>query len=152
MFVPAFSPVVGVEPERSAESNPSNQPPTSKNQRWCAVAVRRSYEEELRVIGLTLEAKGISVFEITSLPERYLIQGERKKSGSSGKKFLGLLPLLSASDSCSFTLSLAEINKRCQVEIAKPSAPGQLDNFRRPANVLGTIGAYLDSKQASYLT
>ena len=112
------------------------------------MADRRSYEEELRVVGLTLEAKGISVFEITSLPERYLIQGERKKSGSSGKKFLGLLPLLSASDSCSFTLSLAEINKRCQVEIAKPSAPGQLDNFRRPANVLGTIGAYLDSKQA----
>jgi hypothetical protein len=111
------------------------------------VADRRSYEEELRVVGLTLEAKGISVFEITSLPERYVIQGERKKSGSLGKKFLGLLPLLSASDSCSFTLSLAEINKR-QANMAKSSTSEPLDNFHRPSNVLGTIGAYLDSKQA----
>ena len=100
------------------------------------------------MIGRTLEAKEISVFEITSLRERYLIQGVGKQSGSTGKKFLDLLPLLSASDSCSFTLSLAEISKRCQVEIAKPSAPGQLDNFRRTSNVLSTIGAYLDSKQA----
>ena len=111
------------------------------------MAVRRSYEQELRVVGQTLEAKGISVFEITSLPERYLIQGERNKSASAGKKFLGLLPLPSASDSFSFTLSLAEINKR-QANTAKPSTSEPLDNFRRPANVLGTIGAYLDSKQA----
>ena len=111
------------------------------------MADRRSYEEELRVVGLTLEAKGISVFEITSLPGRYLIQGAGKQSGSSDKKFLGLLPLLSASDSCSFTWSLAEINKR-QAEIAKPSTSEPLDNFRRPTNVLSTIGAYLDSKQA----
>ena len=32
--------------------------------------------------------------------------------------------------------------------MAQPSTSEPLDNFRRPANVLGTIGAYLDSKQA----
>jgi len=108
------------------------------------VAVRRSYEEELRVVGQTLEAKGISVFEITSLPERYLIQGERKKSGSLGKKLAGFLGSTSSSNSHSFTLNLAEINKR-QANMAKSSTSEPLDNFHRPANVLGTIGAYLDS-------
>ena len=111
------------------------------------MAVRRSYEEELRVVGQTLEAKGISVFEITSLPERYLIQGERKKSGSLGKKLAGFLGSTSSSNSHSFTLNLAEINKR-QANMAKSSTSEPLDNFHRPANVLGTIGAYLDSKQA----
>jgi len=111
------------------------------------VAVKRSYEEELRVVGQTLEAKGISVFEITSLPGRYLIQGAGKQSGSLGKKLAGFLGSTSSSNSHSFTLNLAEINKR-QANMAKPSTSEPLDNFRRPANILGTIGAYLDSKQA----
>jgi len=110
------------------------------------VAVRRSYEEELRVIGRTLEAKEISFFEITSLRERYLIQGVGKQSGSTGKKLVDFFRSRS-SNSYSFTLTLSEINKR-QGEMAKSSTSEPLDNFRRPANVLGTIGAYLDSKQA----
>jgi hypothetical protein len=111
------------------------------------MAVRRFYEEELRVIGQTLEAKGISIFEITSLPERYLIRGVHDRSGSTGKKLLGFLQSPSTSDSHSFTLSLAEINEH-RAEIAKRATPALLDNFRRTSNVLGTVGAYLDSKQA----
>jgi hypothetical protein len=55
------------------------------------VAVRRSYEEELRAVGQTLEAKGINVFEIASLQERYLIQGMGNRAGSLGKKLAGFL-------------------------------------------------------------
>ena len=109
--------------------------------------VKRSYEKELRVIGQTLERKGISVFEITSLPERYLIQGVPNKSGSPGKKLLGFLRSSNGSHSDSFTLSLAEINKRA-AEMPKSATPAPLDNFRIPSNVLGTVGAYLDAKQA----
>jgi len=111
------------------------------------MAVRRFYEEELRVIGQTLEAKGISIFEITSLPERYLIQGVCNQSGSPGKRLVGFLRSSNGSNSDSFTLSLAEINKRA-AEMPKSATPAPLDNFRIPSNVLGTVGAYLDSKQA----
>jgi len=76
-----------------------------------------------------------------------VIQGERNKSGSLGKKLAGFLGSTSSSNSHSFTLNLAEINKQ-QANTAKPSTSEPRDNFRRPANVLGTIGAYLDSKQA----
>ena len=148
MFVPAFSRVVSVEPERSAESNPSKPVPTQRKLCWCLVAVNRSYEEELKVLGEILEAEQISSFELTCLPECYLIQGGHCQSGSLNNKLSAWLRLSRGSDSYSLTLSLAEINKRYHAELAEPSIPVQLDNFRTTSNVLRTVGAYLDSKQA----
>jgi hypothetical protein len=111
------------------------------------MAVERSYEKELRVIGLALETKRISVFEITSLPERYLIRGVPSKSGSVEKRLLGFLRSPGNSDTQSFTLSLAKINREPS-KMGKPSTSESLDSFRRTVNVLGTVGAYLDLKQA----
>ena len=76
-----------------------------------------------------------------------MIQGAGNQGGSLGKKLAGFLGSTSSSNSHSFTLNLAEINKR-QANMAKSSTSEPLDNFHRPSNVLGTIGAYLDSKQA----
>ena len=110
------------------------------------MAVKTYYEEELRVIGQTVESKEISVFEITCLPERYVIHAVPNQSGSVSKKLLGFLRSPSNSETYSFTLSSAEIKR--QAQLAKPSLSESLDNFRRASNVLGTVGAYLDVKQA----
>jgi hypothetical protein len=148
LFVRAFSPAVSVEAERSAESNLS-RPPPRENRRWRVVGVKRSYEAELRVIGETLEAEEVSVFELTSLAEWYLIQGVRNQSALRGKKIQTLLRLSRrGSNAYSLRLSLAEINKSSQTRMAKRAQPDHLNNFRRPSNMLGTVGAYLDSKQA----
>jgi len=112
------------------------------------VAIKISYEEELRVIGQTLESKGISIFEITCLPERYVIHAVVNQSGSASKKLLGFLRSSGNSETYSFTLSSAEIKR--QAELAKRSTSESLDNFRRASNVLATVGAYLDLKQAEF--
>ena len=111
------------------------------------MAIKISYEEELRVIGQTLESKGISIFEITCLPERYVIHAVANQSGSASKKLLGFLRSPSKSETYSFTLSSAEI--KWQAELAKPSTSESLD-IRRASNVLATVGAYLDLKQAEF--
>jgi len=105
-----------------------------------------SYEEELRVIGQTLESKGISVFEITCLPERYVIHAVPHPSGSASKKLLAFLRSSSNSETYSFILSSVEIKRHAKS--AKPSTSESLDSFRRASNVLGTVGAYLDLKRA----
>ena len=110
------------------------------------MAGKISYEEELRVIGQILESKAISIFEITCLPERYVIHAEPKPSGSASKKLLGFLPLSTNSETYSFTLSSAEIKRHAK--LAKPSTSESLDNFRRASNVLATVGAHLDLQQA----
>jgi len=110
------------------------------------VTVKIFYKQELRVIGQTLESKGISVFEITCLPERYVIHAVPNPSGSASKRLLGFLRSASNSETFSFTLSSAEIKRHAG--LAKPSTSESLDNFRRPSNVLATVGAYLDLKQA----
>ncbi|HEY1234107.1 MAG TPA: hypothetical protein VGH22_12090 [Candidatus Binatia bacterium] len=110
------------------------------------MAAKTLYKEELRIIGHTLESKGISVFEITCLPERYVIHAVPNPSGSASKKLLGFLRSASNSDTYSFTLTSVEIIRHA--ELAKPSTSESLDNFRRASNVLGTVGAYLDLKQA----
>jgi hypothetical protein len=112
------------------------------------VAIKISYEEELRVIGQTLESKGISICEITCLPERYVIHAVANQSGSASKKLLGFLRSSGNSETYSFTLSSAEIKR--QAELAKRSTSESLDNFRRASNVLATVGAYLDLKQAEF--
>jgi len=110
------------------------------------VAVKISYEEELRAIGETLESKGISVFEITCLPERYVIHSVPGPSGSASKKLLGFLRSRTNAENSSFTLSSVEIKRHAK--LAQPSTSESLDNFRRASNVLATVGAYLDLKQA----
>jgi hypothetical protein len=110
------------------------------------VAVKTSYAEELRVIGQTLESKGISVFEITCLPERYVIHAVPNPSAGASKKLLGFLRSPINAETYSFTLSSIEIKRHAK--LAKPSTSESLDNFRRASNVLATVGAYLDLKQA----
>ena len=76
------------------------------------MAIKISYEEELRVIGQTLESKGISICEITCLPERYVIHAVANQSGSASKKLLGFLRSSGNSETYSFTLSSAEIKRQ----------------------------------------
>ena len=110
------------------------------------MAVKNCYAAELRFIGQTLESKGISVFEITCLPERYVIHAVPNPSGGASQKLLGFLRSPINAETYSFTLSSIEIKRHAQ--LAKPSTSESLDNFRRASNVLATVGAYLDLKQA----
>jgi len=77
-----------------------------------------------------------------------VIHAVANQSGSASKKLLGFLRSPSNSETYSFTLSSAEIKR--QAELAKRSTSESLDNFRRASNVLATVGAYLDLKQAEF--
>jgi hypothetical protein len=112
------------------------------------VAAKRRYEEDLRAIGQALEARDISVFELTRFSDWYVIQDVRERSGSLRSKILRWLRLRSGSSAESLTLSFADVEKLSQAGLARRSKPGQLTNFRSLSNLLRTIGAYLDSKEA----
>ena len=112
------------------------------------MAARRRYEEDLRAIGHALEERDISVFELTRTSEWYVIQGVPEQSGSLRSRVRRWLRLRSGSGPELLTLSLADIEKLSQAGLARRAKAGQLTNSRSVSNLLRTIGAYLDSKEA----
>jgi len=99
-------------------------------------------------MGQALEAREISVFELTRLSEHYIIRGVPEQSGSLRSKVGRWLRLGSSSSAESLTFTVADIEKLSQAGLARRFKPGQLTNFRSLSNLLRTIGAYLDSKEA----
>ncbi len=112
------------------------------------MATRRRYEDDLRAMGQALEAREISVFELTRLSEHYIIRGVPEQSGSLRSKVGRWLRLGSSFSAESLTFTVADIEKLSQAGLARRFKPGQLTNFRSLSNLLRTIGAYLDSKEA----
>ena len=103
------------------------------------------YGEDLRVIGQTLEAKSINVFELKRLADRYVIQGTPEQASSLRSRMMEWLQRLRhGSTTEPWSLGWADVNKLSRAGRAKRSRPGGLTEFRSLPNILRTIGAYLD--------
>lgn len=106
------------------------------------------YDQELRAIGQALEAAGITVFEMKSEPGKYVISGAPEKPNS----ILGLLRHLKKKDE-SRTLSFAPqdvLRLQWQGQRQRKNA-NTLPDFYNLSNMLRTVGAYLDGKNAQLL-
>jgi hypothetical protein len=113
---------------------------------------RRSYDQQLRNIGQSLEAQRIIVFELRHQGERFIVRGEPEKETS-------LLATLrnwqrrrrSEGLNTSLTFTLQDIDQLDHQGRANRSQPNRLPDFHRLPNTLRTLGTYLDLKNAQLL-
>jgi hypothetical protein len=104
------------------------------------------YNHDLRAVGQALEAQGISTFELKAQGGHYVVSGTPEKPPT----LIGALrhwrrrPLVltySAQD-------IVILEKKGQ---GRRTATGRLPDFYNVSNVLRTVGAYLDGKNARLL-
>jgi hypothetical protein len=123
---------------------------TNSIARRCALAGTRHYDEELRAIGQALEASSISVFELKRVEDLYVIQGMPDQADSLHSKLRQWLRRFHRRHD-RLILGAVEVEQFSQAGRAKRSKPGQLTEFRTVPNILRTVGAYLDSREAELL-
>jgi hypothetical protein len=116
------------------------------------MATETCYGEDFRSIGQALEAKNVGSFELKRLGEWYVLQGVPAGDGSVRSKLHKFkLRFRSGSDAESLTLALSDVEELSRKGKAKRLIPGRMPDFRRLSNTLRTIGAYLESKQATFI-
>jgi hypothetical protein len=109
----------------------------------------KSYNQQLRNIGQSLEAQRILVFELTHQGERFVVKGEPEKETS-------LLAALRnwqkrrRSEGLSISLSFSgqDIDQLDRQGRANRSQANRLPDFHSLPNTLRTVGSYLDLKNA----
>jgi hypothetical protein len=112
----------------------------------------RSYDCHLRNIGQSLEAQRINVFELRYENERYWVKGEPDKE-------ISLLSTLRQwqkrwrREGLNNSLSYApgDIEQLERQGKTKRSRPNRLPDFYSLPNILRTLGAYLDAKEAELI-
>jgi hypothetical protein len=111
-----------------------------------------SYHQQLRSIGQSLEAQRISVFELSCESGKIVVKGEPDKETS-------LLAALrnwqrqrrSNGLDASLTFTGQDIEQIDQQGRAKRAQANRLPDFHSLANMLRTLGSYLDQKGAELL-
>lgn len=116
------------------------------------MATETSYGEDFRSIGQALEARDIRSFELKRLGDWYILEGVPAEAGSLRSKLRKLkLRFRGGSDAETLTLPLSDVADLSQKGKANRFTPGRMPEFRRLSNMLRTIGAYLDAKQAKFV-
>jgi hypothetical protein len=113
----------------------------------------RQYDEELRVIGQALEAKGVTGFELYKLKAGYFIKDLREKTPSRHSTLRDWLrgQRHSNIEFVTYGFELADVEELSKNGRARRSKQGQPIQFTDLSNMLRTIGAYLDSKGAELI-
>jgi hypothetical protein len=95
------------------------------------------YSEALRSIGQALEAQEVGAFELKVISSRYVIQDVwRKEVPSAMRRWFRKEPRL--------VFTVADVKKLSEAGRAQRSQSGRLTDFKSLANLLRTIGAFLD--------
>lgn len=109
------------------------------------------YDQELRALGQALEAQGISVFEMKKGLGRYLVNGTPEKPGS----LLGALRQLQKqgwkNGPVTLNLGPADLAGIERQGRTRRKSPDSLPDFYNLSNMLRTVGAYLDGRNAELL-
>jgi hypothetical protein len=110
---------------------------------------KMSYDQVLRNIGQSLEAQRITTFELSRQGERFIVKGEPERENSlletlrhwqRRRRSEGL------AESLSFTPhDIEQLERQGRAHRARPN---RLPDFHSLPNMLRTVGAYLDSKNA----
>ena len=102
---------------------------------------KRSYDQQLRLIGQSLEARRINIFELKADGDRYIVRGDPEKSPSLKGQALG--------SSMSYALAdFEQLDRQARLRRRKPN--GLPDSYSL-SNTLRTVGSYLDRKGAELL-
>jgi hypothetical protein len=112
----------------------------------------KSYDQQLRNIGQSLEAQRIIIFELSHRGERFVVKGEPEKETS----LLGTLrnwQKRRRSEGLSISLSFSDqdIDELDRQGRANRSRANRLPDFYSLPNTLRTVGSYLDQKGAQLL-
>jgi len=130
----------------------SIQPEIALRQRVgkCVMAAPRRYDEELRAIGQSLEAKGVTGFELYKVKAGYFIKDLREHTPSFHSTIRNWLRGHRDSDNefVTYGFELGDVEELSKRGRARRSKQGQLIQFSDLSNILRTIGAYLDSQEA----
>ena len=111
----------------------------------------RFYDRHLRAIGQSLEQYRISVFELESKKEAYVVSGTSERPAS----LVGAIRAWGRGDPTdgrrTFTFGLPDIERLERLGKAKRERPGRLPDFYNVSSLLRTVGAYLEGRRARLL-
>jgi hypothetical protein len=110
------------------------------------------YHQHLRAIGQSIERNRITVFELKTESEQYVVRGFPEKNANLVARFRDWWNRLQAeSHQTPMTYGTGEI-ERLEIEgRSKRAKPGRLPDFYSLPNTLRTVGSYLDSRNAELL-
>src|SRR5262245_12368470 len=117
-----------------------------------SMQARKPYDQQLRSIGQSLEAQRITVFELSRQGERFVVKGEPEKEASlldtlrnwqKRRRSDGLLG--------SLTFTVQDIDQLDRQGRANRTRANRLPDFHSLANMLRTVGSYLDLKNADLM-
>jgi len=112
----------------------------------------KRYGEQLRAIGQALAAQGVAGFELHSVPAGYFVRDLREETSSSISTIWNWLrPERHRKIDFTYGFEFSDIEELSKRGRARRSNPGQIPPFRDPSNILRTIGAYIDDKNAELL-
>ena len=109
------------------------------------------YNHELRAIGQALEAQGISTFDLKAQVGRYVASGAPEKPESLVVALRHWRRNSWRRGPREVTYTAEDINTLEKEGQARRAANGQLPDFYNVSNILRTVGAYLDVKNARLL-
>jgi hypothetical protein len=110
-------------------------------------AIKR-YAEELRAIGQALAAQGVAGFELYSVPAGYFVRNLREETSSPISRIWNWFR---RERHFTYGFEFSDVEELSKRGRARRSNPGQIPRFRDPSNILRTIGAYIDDKNAELL-
>ncbi|MEX0802337.1 MAG: hypothetical protein WD688_03315 [Candidatus Binatia bacterium] len=110
-----------------------------------------SYDQHLRVIGQSLEAKRINLFELKSDGRQYVVRGAPEKDPNLLGRWRDWRERLKGESLGSVSYGMAEIERLDTEGRSKRSKSDRLPDFYSLPNSLRTVGCYLDSKDAELL-
>ncbi len=113
---------------------------------------RKSYDQQLRAIGQSLEAKQIQVFELKKQGTSYVVRGEPEIDPSLLARLRNWRSRRqSSTPSAATRYSPADIERLERLGQAQRSKSDRLPDFYSVSNTLRTVGSYLNSKDAELL-
>ena len=113
---------------------------------------KKSYDQQLRTIGQSLEAQRINVFELSSQGDGYVIKGEPDKETS----LLAALKnwqrrLRSAAIDAELIFTSTDIDELDRQGRAHRSKTNRIPDFHSLPNTLRMVGSYLEAKNAELI-
>jgi len=116
------------------------------------MADRKSYDQQLRAIGQSLEAQRITVFELRRRGDQYLVKGQPEKETS----LLAVLrewqkKLRSQGLNSSLSYASQDIDSLERQGKSQRTKSNRLPDFYSLSNTLRTLGHYLELKGADLL-
>jgi hypothetical protein len=112
----------------------------------------KSYPQQLRAIGQSLEAQRIQIFELSCQEDSFVVKGEPEKEAS----MLAALRLWqqrrrSAGLNASLTFTSQDLDQLDRQGRSQRKQPNRLPDFYSLPNTLRTVGHYLELKGAELL-